>query len=74
MKKKYCKVKDHRHYTAKYRNNSHRIGKLKYSIPQKSKWFFIMDQIAYEKILKDPITKEVRRNDKNIEQITKAIS
>ena len=33
--KKYCKVRDHCHYTEKYRGAAHSICNLKYNIPKK---------------------------------------
>ena len=33
--KKYCKVRDHCHYTGAYRGAAHSICKLKYSVPKK---------------------------------------
>ena len=45
--KNYCKVKDHCHYTGKYRGATHSIFNLKYSkrnIPKEFLWFFTMDQ------------------------------
>ena len=33
--KKYCKVRDHCHYTEEYRGAAHSICSLKYSIPNK---------------------------------------
>ena len=33
--KKYCKVRDHCHYTGKYRGVVHSICNLKYSVPKK---------------------------------------
>ena len=33
--KKYCKVRDHCHYTGKYRDTAHSICNLKYSVPKK---------------------------------------
>ena len=41
--KKYRKVRDHCHYTGKYRGAAHSICYLKYSVPQKIMQFFIMD-------------------------------
>ena len=42
--KKYCKIKDHYHYTGKYIGAAHIICNLKYSVPKKNLQFFIMDQ------------------------------
>ena len=33
--KKYCKVRDHCHYTKEYRGPAHSIWNLKYSVPKK---------------------------------------
>ena len=33
--KKYCKVRDHCHYTEEYRGAAHSIRNLKYSVPKK---------------------------------------
>ena len=33
--KKYCKFRDHCHYTGEYRGAPHRICNLKYSVPKK---------------------------------------
>ena len=33
--KEYCTVRDHRHYTGKYRGAERGIGNLKYSVPKK---------------------------------------
>ena len=33
--KKYCKVRDHGHYTGEYRVVAHSICKFKYSVPKK---------------------------------------
>ena len=41
--KKYCKVRDHCHYTGEYRGAAHNISNLKYSTPKKI--FFTMDLI-----------------------------
>ena len=38
--KKYCKVRDHCHYTGKYRGTVHSICNLKYSVPKKVPIFF----------------------------------
>ena len=32
---KYCKVRDHCHYTGEYRDAAHNICNLKYSVPKK---------------------------------------
>ena len=37
--KKYCKVRDHGHYTGEHRGK-HSIGNLKYSVPKKIPMFF----------------------------------
>ena len=34
--KKYCKVRDHCHYTREYRGAAHSICNLKYTVPKKS--------------------------------------
>ena len=41
--KKYRKVRDHCHYTEKYRGLVHSICHLKYSAPEKFQKFFIID-------------------------------
>ena len=41
----YHKVKDHCHYTGKYRGATHRIRNLKYSISKKLLRFFTVDGI-----------------------------
>ena len=33
--KEYCTVRDHRHYTGKYKGAVRGIGNLKYSVPKK---------------------------------------
>ena len=33
--KKYCKIRDHCHYTGEYRGAAHRTCNLKYSVPRK---------------------------------------
>ena len=33
--KKYCKVRDHCHYTKEYRDAAHSICNLKYSVPKR---------------------------------------
>ena len=33
--KKYCKVRDHCHYTGRYRGAAHGISNLKYDVPNK---------------------------------------
>ena len=43
--KKYCKFRDHCHYTGEYRGAAHRICNLKYSVPKKFLQLFIMDLI-----------------------------
>ena len=42
--KKYCKVRDHCHYTGEYRGAAHSICNLKYSVPKKIPVVFIIDQ------------------------------
>ena len=42
--KKYQKIRDHCHYTGKYRGAAHSICNLKLSVPEKFLQFFIMDQ------------------------------
>ena len=42
--KKYCKVRDHCHYTGEYRGAAHSICNLKYSVPKKIPLVFIIDQ------------------------------
>ena len=42
--KKYCKVRDHCYYPRKYRGATHTVCSLKYSVPKKFLYFFIMDQ------------------------------
>ena len=37
--KKYRKVKDHCHYTGRYRRAAHSISYLKYSVPKKFLYF-----------------------------------
>ena len=62
--KKYFKVRDHYHYTGKYRGAVHSICNLKYSVPKKIHYdyHFIIKHLAkklkkqftvYEKILKN---------------------
>ena len=43
--KEYHKVRDHCHFTEKYRGAAHNTCDLRYKIPKKFKWFFIMVQI-----------------------------
>ena len=56
--KKYCKVRDHCHYTVEYRGAAHSICNLKYSVPKKipivfhnrsnHDYHFIMKELAEE--------------------------
>ena len=39
--KKYCKVRDHHHYTGKYRAAPHNVCNLRYKTPQKFLQYFI---------------------------------
>ena len=39
---KYRQVRDHCHYTGKYRGSAHKICNLKHSVPKKIQQFFIM--------------------------------
>ena len=41
--KNYRKVRDHCHYAGEYRNTVHSTWNLKYSVPKKIIYFFIMD-------------------------------
>ena len=38
---KYRRVRDHCHYTGKYRGAAHNISNLKYKMPKKFLWYFI---------------------------------
>ena len=40
--KKYHKVRDHSHYTGKYRGTAHNICNLRYKTPKTFLWYFIM--------------------------------
>ena len=97
--RKYCKVRDHCHYTGEYRGAAHDIFNLKYSVPKKIPavfnngsnydYHFIIKELA-EEFKKQftclgentkkyitfsvPLEKEVKRIDKNGEEITKNIS
>ena len=42
---KYCKVRDHSHYTGEYRDAAYSICNLKFSLPKKIPIIFIMDLI-----------------------------
>ena len=39
----YCKIRDHCQYTGEYREAAHSICSLKYSVPKKFLYIFIMD-------------------------------
>ena len=41
----YHKVRDHCNFTGQYRGAAHNISILRYKVPKKFHWFFIMVQI-----------------------------
>ena len=71
--KRYRKVRDHCHYTRKYRDAAHSICNLKYRVLKKAPVAF-HNGSNYKYHLIIPIEKEVKRIDKNGEEITKNIS
>ena len=75
--KKYHKVRDHCHYTGKYRDAVHSISNLKYIVPKNvcNDYHFIIKKLAeqFEKQLTF-LTENIARIDKNAEEIAKKIS
>ena len=55
--KKYCEVRDHCHYTEEYRGAAHSTCNLKYSVPKKFLYFFIMDLTMIIKELSEQFEK-----------------
>ena len=76
--KKYCKVRDHCHYTGEYRGAAHSIYNLKYSVPKSIPIVFHngsrRKHCKIQNPFRVPIEKEVTRIDKNGKVITKSIS
>ena len=71
--KNYRKVKDHCHYTGKYKSAVHSICNLKCNILKKISVFF-RDGLNYNyHLFSVPITKEVEKIDKNGEEVTKTV-
>ena len=83
--KKYCRVRDHCHYTREYKGAAHSICHLKYSVPKKIPiafhngsnydYHFIIKDLAeeFEKYInfRVPIGKEVTRIYKKGGEVTK---
>ena len=65
---KYCKVRDHCHYTGEYRGAAHSICNLKYSVPKKIPIVFHNgSNYDYHFIMKDLTELVCEKTLKNIE-------